>query len=64
MKFVSEIKTEPTLRASVAILVVAFCSASLASIAVYLSDPLTGKFCAAGAPLLGWPNYGVAGHLN
>ena len=48
MKFVFEIKTEPTLRALVAIFVVAFCSASLASISVYLSlsDPLTGKFCA------------------
>ena len=46
MKFVFEIKTEPTLRASVAILVVVFCSASLASIAVNLADPLTGKFCA------------------
>ena len=46
MKFVFEIKTEPTLRALVAIFVVAFCSASLASISVYLSDPLTAKFCA------------------
>jgi hypothetical protein len=47
MKIVFEIKTEPTLRATVAILVVAFCSASLASIAVSLGDPLTGKFCAS-----------------
>jgi hypothetical protein len=46
MKIVFEIKTEPTLRALVAILAVAFCSASLASIAVNLADPLTGKFCA------------------
>ncbi len=46
MKFIFEIKTEPTLRASVMILVVAFCSASLTSITVYLGDPLTGKFCA------------------
>jgi len=46
MKFVFEIKTEPTLRALVAIFVVAFCSALLASILVYLSNPLTAKFCA------------------
>ena len=46
MKFVFEIKTEPTLRALVAIFVVAFCSALLASISVYLSNPLTAKFCA------------------
>ncbi len=30
----------------VAIFIVAFCSGSLASIAIYLGDPLTGKFCA------------------
>ena len=46
LKFVFEIKTEPTLRALVAIFIVAFCSGSLASIAIYLGDPLTGKFCA------------------
>ncbi len=46
MKFVFEIKTEPTLRALVAIAIVAFSSGSLASIAIALGDPLTGQFCA------------------
>ena len=46
MKLVFEMKTDPTLRALVAIRVVAFCSTSLASIAVNLADSLTGKFCA------------------
>ena len=46
MKFDFEIKTEPTLRALVAIAIVAFGSGSLASIAVGLGDPLTGQFCA------------------
>ena len=46
MKFDFEIKTEPTLRALVAIAIVAFGSGSLASIAVALGDPLTGQFCA------------------
>jgi hypothetical protein len=47
MKLDFEIKTEPTLCAAVAILIIAFCSGLLASIAIYLSDPLTGKFCAS-----------------
>ena len=46
MKFDFEIKTEPTLRALVAIAIVAFGSGSLTSIAVALGDPLTGQFCA------------------
>ena len=46
MNFDFEIKTEPTLRALVAIAIVAFGSGSLASIAVALGDPLTGQFCA------------------
>jgi hypothetical protein len=45
MKFDFEIKTEPTLRALVAISIVAFSSGLLASTVVYLGDPLTGKFC-------------------
>jgi hypothetical protein len=45
MKFDFEIKTEPTLCALVVISIIAFSSESLASIVVYLGDPLTGKFC-------------------
>ena len=46
MKLDFKIKTDPTLRALVAILRVAFGSGSLASIAVYLGDPLTAQLCA------------------
>ncbi len=46
MKFNSKIKTEPTLRALVVILIVAICSGSLASIAIYLDNPLPGIYCA------------------
>ena len=46
MKFDFKIKTEPTLRALVAIAIVAFSPWSLASIAIALGDPLTGQFCA------------------
>jgi hypothetical protein len=46
MKFDFKIKTEPTLHALVAILIVAVCSGSLASIAIYLNNPLPGIYCA------------------
>jgi hypothetical protein len=46
MKFDFEIKTEPTLCALVVISIVACCSGSLASIAVYLNNPTTGIYCA------------------
>ena len=46
MKFDFEIKTDSTLCALVAISIVAFSSGSLASIAVYLSNPLTAQLCA------------------
>ncbi len=46
MKFDFKIKTEPTLRALVAISIMAVCSGSLASIAIYLNNPLTGIYCA------------------
>jgi hypothetical protein len=56
MKFDFEIKTEPNLRALVAIFIVAFCSASLASIAIYLDNPLTGIYCATVlAIIILWP---------
>jgi hypothetical protein len=45
-KFDFEIKTELTLHALVAILIVAVCSGSLASIAIYLDNPLPGIYCA------------------
>ena len=44
MKFDFKIKTEPTLRALVAILIVTVCSGSLASIANYLDNLLTGIY--------------------
>jgi hypothetical protein len=56
MKFDFEIKTEPTLCALVAILIVAVCSGSLASIAIYLDNPLTGIYCATIlAIIVFWP---------
>jgi hypothetical protein len=45
MKFGFGIKTEPTLCALVAIVIVAFGLGSLASIAVAFGDSLTGQFC-------------------
>ena len=46
MKLDFKIKTDPTLRALVAISIVAFSSGSLASIVVFLGDPLTAQLCA------------------
>jgi hypothetical protein len=46
MKLVFEIKTEPVTQASVIIAVVAFSSASLATIAVYSESPSVCFFCA------------------
>jgi hypothetical protein len=46
MKFDFEIKTDPTLRTLVAILIVAFSSGLLASITVYLGGPLTAQLSA------------------
>ena len=46
MKFDFKIKTVPTLCILVAISIVAFSSGLLASIAVYLGDPLTAQLCA------------------
>jgi hypothetical protein len=46
MKFDFKIKTELTLCAVVIISIVACCSGSLVSIAVYLNNPTTGIYCA------------------
>jgi hypothetical protein len=45
MKFNFEIKIEPTLCTLVVISIVACCSGSLASIAIYLDNPATGIYC-------------------
>ncbi len=52
MKFDFEIKTDPTLCALVAIVIVAFSSGLLASTAVYLGDPMTGQLCALVLPAI------------
>jgi hypothetical protein len=46
MKFDFEVKTKPTLWALVVTSIVACCSGSFASIAVYLDNPATGIYCA------------------
>jgi hypothetical protein len=46
MKLIFEIKTEPTHLALVAIAIVISSFWSLASIAIYLDNPLTGVYCA------------------
>jgi hypothetical protein len=46
MKFDFEIKTKPTLWALVVFSIMACCSGSLASIAVYLDNPATSIYCA------------------
>jgi hypothetical protein len=46
VRFNFKIKMEPTLGAIVAISIVAFCLGSLASIDIYLDNPLMGIYCA------------------
>jgi hypothetical protein len=46
MKFALKIKTEPVVQASIIIIIVAFSSGSLASIAIYSQSPLVCVFCA------------------
>jgi len=46
MKFDFEIKTESTLRALVVIAIIISCSGSLATITIYLDNPLVGIYCA------------------
>jgi hypothetical protein len=45
MKLNFKIKTEPTLWALVAIAIIVSSSGSLAAIAIYLDNPLTGIYC-------------------
>ncbi len=46
MKVDFKIKTEPTLWDLVVIAIVVSCSGSLATIAIYLDNPLAGIYCA------------------
>jgi hypothetical protein len=45
MKFDFKIKTEPTLQVVVIISIIACCSGSLPSIAIYLNNPTTSIYC-------------------
>jgi hypothetical protein len=46
MKFAFKIKTEPVTQGSIIISVVAFASGSLATIAIYVNNPINGIICA------------------
>ncbi len=54
MKFAFKIKTEPTLRAAVVILVVVTSSGALATIAVSLSNPSVTTYCVIVLALVIW----------